>query len=94
MAETTTITIRIPLELRADLDRLGEITKRSRSYLAAEALEIYARNELEIVEGIMEGIADVEAGRVHTSEEVMAEMDRILEERRGSPRRLKKSAHQ
>ena len=92
MAETTTITIRIPLELRADLDRLGEITKRSRSYLAAEALEIYVRNELEIVEGIMEGIADAEAGRVHTSEEVMAEMDRILEQRREPPRRLGKSA--
>jgi predicted transcriptional regulator len=92
MAETTTITIRIPTELRDDLDRLGSITKRSRSFLAAEALEIYARYELEIVEGILEGLADVEAGRVHTSEEVMAEIDAVLEARRTQMPKAKKTA--
>ena len=54
MAETTTMTIRVPVELKAKLDRLAGLTDRSRSYLAAEALEIYTRYELEIVDGILE----------------------------------------
>jgi predicted transcriptional regulator len=78
MAETTTMTIRVPLELKAKLDRLAGLTRRSRSYLAAEALEIYARNELEIVEGILQGLADVEAGRVVPHEQVAAELRAII----------------
>ena len=78
MAETTTITVRLPVETKAKLDRLAELTARSRSYLAAEALDIYTRYELEIVEGILEGIADAEAGRVYTSEQMRAELDRVI----------------
>jgi predicted transcriptional regulator len=86
MAETTTITIRVPTELKARLDRLAELTDRSRSYLAAEALDIYARQELEIVEGVLEGITDDEAGRVVSHEEAMARLDRVIAEA-GKPRR-------
>ncbi|MDR3475188.1 MAG: ribbon-helix-helix protein, CopG family [Devosia sp.] len=78
MAETTTITIRVPVETKTKLDRLAELTKRSRSYLAAEALEIYLRNELEIVKSILEGLADVEAGRFYTHEQVSDEMRAIV----------------
>lgn len=78
MAETTTITVRVPVEIKAKLDRLAEETKRSRSFLAAEALDIYTRHELEIVEGILRGIADFEAGRFYTHEQVSAEMRAIV----------------
>ena len=78
MAETTTITVRVPIEIKEKLDRLGDITKRSRSFLASEALEIYTRNELEIVESIVEGLADFEAGRYFTHEEVVAESDELF----------------
>jgi len=66
MAETTTITVRIPIALKDKLDRLADVTKRSRSFLAAEALDTYTRNELEIVEGILEGMAEVDAGHFYT----------------------------
>lgn len=74
MAETTTITIRIPAELRDKLDRVAEVTKRSRSYVAADALAEYADNELRIVEGIMRGLADAKAGRVIPHDEAMAQL--------------------
>lgn len=77
MAETTTITVRIPLELKAKLDRLAVVTDRSRSFLALEALESYLQYELEIVDGILEGIADADAGRVTSSDE-MEEMSAKL----------------
>lgn len=79
MAETTTITVRIPVELREKLDRLAKAMERSRSYIAAEALEIYTRFELEIVEGILEGLEDVKAGRVVPHEQVMAEVQAIID---------------
>ena len=80
MAETTTITVRIPIELRDKLDRLAKAMERSRSYVAVEALEIYARYEIEILDGIEEGIADFEAGRFKTHEQVVEEMDQYFAE--------------
>lgn len=78
MVETTTITVRVPIAVKERLDRLAELTRRSRSFLSAEALEIYTRNELEIVEQIAAGLEDVKAGRVVPHEEAMAELrDRV-----------------
>ncbi len=72
MAETTTITVRIPVEVKDKLDRIAEFTKRSRTYVAGDALAAYADSELETVEGILRGIADADAGRVVPHDEAMA----------------------
>jgi predicted transcriptional regulator len=80
MAETTTITVRIPLETKERLDKLAAATRRSRSFLATEALGIYTRYELEIVEGILEGLEDTKAGRVVTTEEMQADLNRLFGE--------------
>ena len=82
MAETTTITVRIPVELRDKLDRLAKAMERSRSYVAVEALEDYVRYETEILDGIEEAEADFEAGRFYTHKEAMAEFDNMVEEAR------------
>jgi len=74
MAATTTITVRIPEETKAKLEKIAEAGKRSLSYVAAEAIEAYVRTELPIIEGILEGIEDMEAGRVVSHEEAMAEI--------------------
>ena len=74
MAETTTITVRVPVEIMERLDRLAGHTRRSRSYLAAEALEIYTRFELEILEGVLKGVEDVKAGRVVPHEQAMSQL--------------------
>ena len=90
MAETTTITIRISQETKAALDRLAQLTKRSRSFLASEALAQYLHDEVEIAEGIQRGIEDADAGRVTPHEEVMAELREIISN--ASKRQQKKSA--
>ena len=90
MAETTTITVRIPVELREKLDRLAATTKRSRSYLAVEALGPYLAYELDIVEGILRGMEDAKAGRVTPHSQVMDELDAIVEAAR--QRQQRKSA--
>lgn len=53
---SVTLTVRISEELLAKLDKLAAATDRSKSYLAAEAIESYVAHELPIVEKILESI--------------------------------------
>ncbi|WP_420963020.1 CopG family ribbon-helix-helix protein [Brucella sp. IR073] len=74
MAASTTMTIRVTTDLKEKLDRIAASTQRSKSFLANEAIEAYVDRELEIIEGIKRGIADMEAGRVVPHDEAMAEI--------------------
>jgi predicted transcriptional regulator len=82
MGASTTMTIRVTPDLKEKLGRLAQSTRRSCSFLAVEAVEAYVNRELEIIEGIHEGLADMAAGRVIAHEDVMAEAARIIEEAR------------
>ncbi len=77
---STTMTIRVPTEVHDKLTRLSQGTRRSRSYLAGEAVTAYVERELAIVEGIKRGLADAAAGRVTPHEEVMAQAHAIIDE--------------
>ncbi len=70
MPASTTLTVRVSPDLKARLGRLAEVTQRTQSFLAAEAIEDFVSRELEIVEGILRGMADFEAGRVVSDEEM------------------------
>ena len=72
MTASTTLTIRLDPQLKAKLGRLADGTRRSRSFLAAEAVETYVDRELAIIEGIERGLADVEAGRTVSHDDAMA----------------------
>jgi len=61
---TTVVTARIDATLKAKLEALARGTRRSKSYLAAEAIAAYvALNEWQIAE-IEAGIAELDAGDV------------------------------
>jgi len=68
------MTIRVSTEVKRKLDRLASNTRRSKSYLAAEAVSAYVDRELEIIEGIKRGLADVQAGRVVPHDAAMTEI--------------------
>jgi predicted transcriptional regulator len=68
------MTIRLAPEVKDKLGRLALGTKRSKSFLAAEAVGTYVDRELAIIEGIQRGLADVEAGRVVPHEDAMTEI--------------------
>ncbi|HMF67356.1 MAG TPA: CopG family ribbon-helix-helix protein [Phyllobacterium sp.] len=78
MTASTTMTIRVPSDVKEKLTKLAHDTRRSKSYLAAEAVSAYVDHELEIIEGIHRGRADVEAGRVVSHAQVMAEARQII----------------
>jgi predicted transcriptional regulator len=75
---TDTMTVRLSSETKAKLTELAEHTRRTKSFLAGEAITDYVERELAIVAAIKRGLADMEAGRVTPHKEVMAELDDII----------------
>ena len=80
MTASTTMTIRVRPDVKEKLDRIASDTQRSKSFLAGEAVAAYVERELEIIDGIKRGMADVGAGRVVPHEQVMAEARQIIAE--------------
>lgn len=77
------MTIRLDPQVKAKLGKLADGTRRSRSFLAAEAVEVYVDRELTIIEGIERGMADVKAGRTVSHEDAMASMQRVIDAEAG-----------
>ena len=78
MAKTATLTIRMTPETKAQLDLIAKSTRRTRSFLASQALAHYAESEAEIVAGIEQAIAEMKAGEGIAHEEVMRDADEII----------------
>jgi predicted transcriptional regulator len=64
MSGSTTLTVRLSPQTKKQLGRLAAHTRRTRSYLAGEAITNFVERELAIVEGIKRGLDDMHAGRV------------------------------
>jgi predicted transcriptional regulator len=72
MADSTTLTIRINRAVKERLEALATSTKRSKSFLAAEAIEAFVDvNEWQIAQ-TRKAIAEADAGGPFVSHEDMA----------------------
>jgi RHH-type transcriptional regulator, rel operon repressor / antitoxin RelB len=69
MADTTTMTVRLSHQLKDKLERLAESTKRSKSYLAAEAIAEYVDANAWQIEAIREAVEKADAGGPFVSDE-------------------------
>ena len=83
MPRSTTMTIRISPDVKERLDRHAHDTRRSKSFLAGEAVVAYVEREHDIIDGIQRGLADVAAGRVVPHEVAMAEIKAVIEAAKG-----------
>ncbi len=73
---STTMTIRLEAAVKNRLDRLSAATKRSKSFLAAEAIREYvATNEWQIQE-IRAAMKEADAGDFASDAEVKAVMEK------------------
>ena len=61
--QSETVTVRLSPETKARLERLAGQTRRTKSFLAGEAIADYVERELKIVEAIQRGLEGVKAGR-------------------------------
>ena len=62
--ERATVTFHTTPETKARLDRLANLTHRSKSYLTNEAVERYLTEEEVFVAAVEEGMAEADAGMV------------------------------
>ena len=80
-ADTTVITTRVGAALRAKLEALARSTKRSKSFLAAEAIAAYVElNEWQIGE-ITAGINELDAGEALSEKQAGERYNRLLKAR-------------
>jgi len=78
---TTVVTARINAALKAKLEALARGTKRSKSYLAAEAIAAFVElNEWQIAE-IEAGVAELDAGKAISEEDAEERYRRLLQPR-------------
>lgn len=68
---STTVTVRLPEYVEARLAELAGHTRRSKSFLAREAITAYVERELAIVAGVERGLSDMDTGRVVDHEDAM-----------------------
>jgi predicted transcriptional regulator len=82
--QSETVTVRLSPEAKARLDELATQTRRTKSFLAAEAISDYVEREMKIVSAIHRGLADIEAGRTVPHEDAMKRLRATVERRRRS----------
>lgn len=77
---SSVVSVRISPDLNEKLEKLANATKRSKSFLAAEAIEDFVRYESWKVEVVEQSIREHEAGLGIPHEEAMRQVrDRIEE---------------
>jgi RHH-type rel operon transcriptional repressor/antitoxin RelB len=70
MASEKVITLRLDGTLRGKLDKLATATRRSRSFLAAEAIREYVALNSWQIEEIHKGLAEADRGEFASDREV------------------------
>ena len=74
---TITVTVRLSKEAKAKLDALAESTKRSKNFLAAEAIAAYVDENAWQIEAIQQAVAQADRGEAsYAHEEVMSYLER------------------
>ena len=77
MPESSVLTLRLDAKLKRQLDRLSKSMNRSRSFVAAEAIQEYVSvNEWQINE-IKKGLAEADAGDFASDEEMQQTIRRL-----------------
>jgi len=68
--KTKTVSMSLSPELAKKFTLLSKAINRSKSYLAAEAIEAYVNDQLWQIEAIIEGIKEADEGRLATDQQV------------------------
>ena len=77
MPESSVLTLRLDAKLKNQLDRLSKSMNRSRSFVAAQAIQEYVSvNEWQINE-IKKGLAEADAGDFASDEEMRQTIRRL-----------------
>ena len=85
--ETKVLTAHVPIELANKVDELAERLERSRGWIVKQALSAWVDQEEERHRLTLEGLADVDAGRVIDHQAVQAWADSLATSKKRPGRR-------
>ena len=85
--ETKVLTAHVPIELANKVDELAERLERSRGWIVKQALNAWVDQEEERHRLTLEGLADVDAGRVIDHQVVQAWADSLVTSKKRPTRR-------
>lgn len=74
------ITLRLPVDMLADIEKIAEGSERTRTWVIVRALKYYLANEAEggICLSVLRGREEAAAGGGHDADDVLAELDEII----------------
>jgi len=73
-AKSASFSVRLPLEVKRQLDELASATKRSRCFIVNEAVASFARERAGYLRELDEAVKSAESGVGHSSEQIFAWM--------------------
>ena len=68
--KSATVSAKLEPSIAEKLDLLAKATARSRSFLVAEAIETYLKNQAWQIQAIQEGIQEADKGNIATDEKI------------------------
>lgn len=83
MHQTSLVTVRVSTTVAKRLEKLAEAMDRSKSYLAAEAIEEYLDVHEWQIKAIKEGIAEIDRGETIPFEDVKKHWEKKFEDKDG-----------
>lgn len=72
------ISMRLPIDVLEAVERVAKVTDRSRSWVMVRALRRYLATEGADILSVIEGRAQIEAGRSHDMDDVLDEVERVI----------------
>lgn len=69
-ANAETFSVRLPDDLRSEVDALAKLTKRSRSFVIKEAVAAYVQDHHDYLKAIDAALKEAESGVGHSGEQV------------------------
>jgi predicted transcriptional regulator len=77
------ISMRLPVDVLEAIERVAEATDRNRSWVMVRALRRYLATEGADILAVIEGRAQIAAGKSHDMDDVLDEVDRIIRNPKG-----------
>lgn len=74
-SKADTFSVRLPDDMKSQLDQLAKLTKRSRSFLVQEAIAFYVKDRAAYLLDIDEAVASAESGIGHSGEQIFEWMN-------------------
>lgn len=81
MANRSVISVHTKPETSKRLEELASLTRRSKSFLANEAIERYLSEEEAFIASVRQGMADVAEGRVYETDEMRERIKAFVAEK-------------